>query len=87
MSTIRKQHTLKGKILIPEDKTVCIRSIERLVEHVDANPRPLNQTIQAFKEFIENDMTVSLLCNTMFHSVTSQEPQGKFVIVQLLSQI
>ena len=82
MSTIGEQHTLKSNCWIPQDKTVCKRWIERLVEHVDANPRPLDKTIQAFKKFIEDDMTVSLLCTTMFHSVASQEPQGKILIVQ-----
>ena len=66
MNQPSEEHALKDNHWLPSEKKACKRWIDELIEHVDANPRPLNGTLQAFKEFLEGDKTAYTLCNMMF---------------------
>ena len=66
MNQASEYHALKDNHWLPTEKKVCKRWIDELIEHVDANPRSLNDTLQAFKELIEGDKTTYMLCNMMF---------------------
>ena len=85
MEQTNAQHLVKDNHWLPSETKVCKRwvdELDELIEHVDANPRALNDTLQAFKDFIERDKTALQLCNLMFKETSTNTAHSQHSTVQ-----